>query len=92
MSPGRAIIFSMSLSQPKSWFLFLALAGIGFLLFLPLAVLGLAYERIPYFLTGLTGAGIAWVIAAFIGIRLANGIMDGRYRNLQPMPWREQVW
>ena len=46
----------MSLSQPKSWFAFLSLAGIGFLLFLPVAVLGLAYEHIPYFLTGLTGA------------------------------------
>jgi len=82
----------MSLSQPKSWFAFLSLAGIGFLLFLPVAVLGLAYEHIPYFLTGLTGAGIAWVIAAFVGVWLATGILQGRYRNLQPMPWREQVW
>jgi hypothetical protein len=82
----------MSLSQPKSWFAFVALAGIGFLLFLPMAVLGLAYEKIPYFLAGLTGAGIAWFIAAFMGIRLANGIMEGRYRDLRPASWREQVW
>jgi hypothetical protein len=82
----------MSLSQPKSWFAFLAGAGIGFLLFLPMAVLGLAYERIPLFLAGLAGAGIAWLLAAAMGIRLATGIVEGRYRDLQPMPWRQQVW
>ena len=82
----------MNLSQPKSWFFFLAGAGIGFLLFLPMAVVGLAYEKIPYFLAGLAGAGIAWFVAAFMGIRLAHGIMQGRYRDLRPASWREQVW
>ena len=82
----------MSVAQPKSWFGFLAGAGVGFLLFLPMAILGLAYERIPFFLTGLGGAGLAWLVAAFMGIRLATGILDGRYRDLQPMPWRQQVW
>ena len=82
----------MSVAQPKSWFGFLVAAGVGFLLFLPMAILGLAYERIPFFLTGLGGAGLAWLFAAFMGIRLATGILDGRYRDLQPMPWRQQVW
>jgi len=82
----------MSLSQPKSWFAFLILAGTGFLLFLPIAVLGLTNERIPYFLAGLAGAGIAWIVAAFMGILLASRIIHGHYRDLQPMPWREQVW
>jgi hypothetical protein len=83
---------SMSLSQPKSWIAFLAAAGVGFLLFLPMAVVGMAYTRIPFLLTGLAGAGVAWLAAAAVGIWLANGVVKGRYRDLRPMPWREQVW
>ena len=82
----------MSLSHPKSWFAFLAGAAAGFLVFLPMAAVGLAYERIPVFLAGLAAAAVAWIAAAFMGIRLATGIMDGRYRDLQPQPWRRQVW
>ena len=82
----------MSLAKPKSWIGFLAGTGIAFLLFVPMAVLGLAYERIPFFLTGLGGAGVFWLVAAFMGIRLATGIHEGRYRDLRPMPWRDQVW
>jgi hypothetical protein len=82
----------MSLSQPKSWFAFLVAAGVGFLLFLPMAILGVSYQRIPFFLTGLTGAGIVWLLAAALGIYLAAGILKGRYRDLHPAPWRDQVW
>jgi hypothetical protein len=82
----------MNLSQPKSWIAFLIGAGAGFLLFLPMAIVGLAYERIPFFLAGLACAGVAWLAAAGMGIRLASGILEGRYKDLQPMPWREQLW
>ena len=82
----------MSVSQPKSWFAFLTVAAIGFLVFLPMAIVGLNYMRIPYFLAGLTGAGVAWLLAAATGIFLASRIVAGRYKDLQPMPWREQVW
>jgi len=82
----------MSVKQPKSWIGFLVAAGIGFLLFLPLAMVGLALERIPFFLTGLGGAAAAWFVAAFMGILLAYRIRAGHYRDLQPLPWREQVW
>lgn len=82
----------MSLTQPKSWIAFLAAAGVGFLLFLPMAMLGLAYQRIPLFLAGLTGAALAWFAAAIMGLRLATGILEGRYRDLRPASWREQVW
>ena len=82
----------MSLSQPKSWFAFLAVAAIGFLVFLPMAVVGIAKTHIPYFLTGLTGAGVAWLLAAGMGIYLASGVRMGRYREIHPQPWRDQVW
>ena len=82
----------MSLAKPKSWIAFLAGAGVGFLVFLPLAVVGLTYQHIPLFLAGLTGAAVAWLLAAFMGMRLATGIADGRYRSLEPLPWRQQVW
>ena len=58
----------------------------------PLAVVGLALERIPFFLAGLAGAAAAWFVAAFMGMLLASRIRSGRYRDLQPLPWREQVW
>lgn len=82
----------MSLSQPKSWFLFLAAAGIGLLLFMPMAIVGMAYTKIVFFLTGMAGAGVAWLLAAGLGIFLATGITKGRYRDLHPQPWRDQVW
>jgi hypothetical protein len=82
----------MSVKHPKSWFAFLIGAGVGFLLFVPLAVVGLALERIPFFLVGLAGAAAAWFVAAFMGILLASGIRSGRYRDLRPLPWRDQVW
>ena len=81
----------MSLAQPKSWFAFLV-AAISATVILPMAILGIAYERIPFFLAGLAGAGVMWLLAAAMGIRLASGILDGRYKQLQPMPWRQQVW
>ena len=37
-------------------------------------------------------AAIFWIAAAFMGLRLASGIVNGRYRDLRPAPWREQVW
>lgn len=82
----------MTLAQPKSWIGFLAGVGVGFLLFLPIALMGLAHARIPWFLAGLTGAAFAWLAAAFMGIRLATGIRQGRYRDLRPASWREQLW
>jgi hypothetical protein len=79
-------------NKPKSWFAFLLGIALGLLVFLPLAAAGLAYERIPLFLGGLVGTAVAWIAAAFMGLRLATGIANGRYRDLQPLPWRDQVW
>ena len=79
-------------AQPLSWFAFLAGVALGFVLFVPMTFVGVAYEKIPLFLTGLTGIAISFIAAAFMGLKLASGIAQGRYRELHPAPWREQLW
>lgn len=78
--------------KPKSWFAFIAGVALGLLVFLPLTVIGLAYERIPLFLTGLAGVGVTFIVASFVGMFLATGVAKGRYRNLRPVALREQIW
>ena len=83
---------TFSSDKPKSWFVFLATLAAAFLIFVPLAVIGLNTKGIPMFLTGLTGAGITWIAAAFLAMWLATRVHQGRYQNLQRAPWRDQVW
>jgi len=78
--------------KPKSWFVFLAAIAAGFLIFVPLALVGLNTRGIPMFLTGLTGAGVSWIAAAFLAMWLATRVHQGRYQNMQRAPWRDQVW
>lgn len=78
--------------KPRSWFVFLAAVAAGFLIFVPLALVGLNTKGIAMFLAGLTGAGLSWIAAAFIAMWLATRVAQGRYRNLQRTPWRDQVW
>jgi hypothetical protein len=78
--------------KPKSWFVFLAAVAAGFLIFVPLALVGLNTKGIPMFLTGLTGAGVTWIAAAFLAMWLATRVAKGRYRDMQRAPWRDQVW
>jgi hypothetical protein len=78
--------------KPRSWFLFLATVAAGFLVFVPLAMVGLGTKGIPMFLTGLAGAGLSWIAAAFIAMWLATRVAEGRYREMKRAPWREQVW
>ena len=79
-------------AKPLSWFAFLAGVALGFLLFVPMTLLAVAYEKIPLFLTGLTGIAISFFAAAFMALKLATGIAEGRYRHIHPAPWRQQVW
>ena len=78
--------------KPRSWFVFLAAVAAGFLVFVPLAVIGLNTKAIPMFLAGLGGAGISWIAAAFLAMWLATRVAQGRYQDLHRAPWRDQVW
>lgn len=82
----------MTSDKPRSWYMFLTGVALGFLVFLPLAVAGLAFERIPLFLAGLAGVGVTFIVAAFMGMHLATGLATGKYQHLRPIPWRDQVW
>lgn len=82
----------ISIDKPKSWITFLVGVALGFLVFSPIALVGLAYERIPVFLTGMAGAGICWIAAACMGFWFAKRLADGRYQDLHQAPWREQIW
>lgn len=82
----------MTSDKPKSWFGFIAGIALGVLVFLPLTAMGIAFERIPLFLTGLAGIGVTFIVAAFMGMHLATGIAQGRYNGLRPLSWRDQVW
>jgi hypothetical protein len=79
-------------AQPLSWFGFLLGVALGMALFAPLACVGLAYTKIPVFLTGMTGVAVSFIAAALMALKLATGIADGRYRDIHPAPWRQQVW
>jgi len=36
--------------------------------------------------------GLSWLVAMVSGVRFLIGFAGGRYRNLEPKGWREQVW
>lgn len=79
-------------SKPLSWFAFLLGAALGLLVFAPLTFVGVAFEKIPLFLIGMGGIAVSFLAAAFMAIKLATGLAQGRYRDVHPAPWRQQVW
>lgn len=78
--------------KPKSLVIFLIGLFAGLLVFLPLAVVGLTLEKITMFLTGTAGVAVSFLLAAFMGFLFATGLRAGRYKEMHPLPWREQVW
>ena len=79
-------------NRPKSWVVFLDALLLGLVLFAPLALVGFHYEMVPLFLFASFCLGIAWCLAAFMALRFAAALYAGHYRNLQPLPWKDQVW
>lgn len=84
--------FHLPQDKPKSFMLFVGLALAGLFIFVPLAVLGLWAERVMLFLTGSAGIALTWLPAAFLGFLFAASLYAGRYKDIHPAPWREQVW
>lgn len=83
---------SLPLDKPKSLVLFFAGLLAGLMVFLPMAILGLTFERVGVFLAGTAGVALTWLPAAFMGFLFAAGLYAGRYKDIRPAPWREQVW
>jgi hypothetical protein len=78
--------------NPKSFYVFIGAIALGLFVFVPLAFAGLSLRGIPWFLTGMAGAGLSWLVAAFVGMYLASRGAQGHYETLRPASWREQVW
>ncbi len=78
--------------KPKSLLVFIAGTLAGLVVFVPLAILGLANEKVMLFLTGSAGIALTWLPAAFMGLLFAAGLYAGNYREMRSLPWREQLW
>ena len=78
--------------KPKSLLVFLAGLTIGLVIFVPLAITGLALEKVGLFLTGSAGIAATWLPAAFMGFLFTAGLYAGRYKQMEDRPWRDQVW
>jgi hypothetical protein len=78
--------------KPKSFYVFIGAIALGLFVFVPVAFAGLSLRGIPWFLTGMAGAGLSWLVAAFVGMYLASRAAQGRYEALRPAAWREQLW
>lgn len=78
--------------KPRSWFLFLGATALGLFVFVPIAIAGLNLRGIPFFLAGMAGAGVSFIVAAFVALYLASRVASGRYRDLRAACWRDQVW
>jgi hypothetical protein len=59
---------------------FLACAGAGLLLFMPMAAAGLAYRVMGLFIAGLAAAGVCWLVAAAMGLHCAALLARERHR------------
>jgi hypothetical protein len=81
-----------TLEKPKSLLVFLAGLLAGLLVFVPMIIAGLALEKVMLMLTGAAGLAVAWLPAAFMALLFTARLAAGDYREMQPRPWREQVW
>ena len=78
--------------KPKSLLFFLGGLLAGLFVFVPMIIAGLALEKVMLMLTGAAGLAVAWLPAAFMALLFAARLAAGDYREIQPRPWREQVW
>lgn len=77
---------------PLSLVVFATGTMLAVFLFAPLALAGYHLEKIPLFLAGTAAFAVASLVAAFMGFRFTAALAAGRYRAIEPRPWREQVW
>ena len=77
--------------KPRSWVVAIS-AGLLGLLF-GLIAFGAAWADMPAIKTLFFFAFAAcWAIFAMCWVIFIVGHLSGRYRSIQPRPWREQVW
>jgi hypothetical protein len=78
--------------KPKSWVLFICAGLIGLLAFGPVIGLGIYLETNWLRRMGVAGFFVCWCVMAVSGVISVVGGLSGRYRNLEPKDWKDQVW
>ena len=78
--------------KPKSWVIFVLAVLIGLLVFGPIGFLGAYFEVTELYLLAAFGFMSCWLVAAVTLIVFFAKLISGKYRNLPPRPWSDQVW
>jgi hypothetical protein len=78
--------------KPKAWVIFICAGLIAVLGFGPLMFIGEWLQIGVLEWIGTTGFLLCWATAAAMSVILIPNTFAGKYRNLQPRPWKEQVW
>jgi hypothetical protein len=78
--------------MPKSWVLFTCAILVGLLVFGPIAAIAVWIDIHALFAAAQLGFFASWAIAAVMWLVGMFGLLTGKHRNLQPRPWKEQVW
>lgn len=78
--------------KPKSFVVFICAGLLGLLIFGPIAFLGGLREISAIYYLGAGGFVVCWTVMAINMLVFFVGLIGGKYRDLQPRAWKEQVW
>ncbi len=77
--------------KPRSWVIAISAGLLGLLM--GIAAFGAAWAEYEVIKTVFFAAFAAcWVLFVVCWVVFIVGQVSGRYRTIQPRPWREQVW
>ena len=79
-------------NKPKSWVVFICACLMGLLVFGPIAAAGSIWGLSALYAIGYAGFIVTWCVGAASFIVFALGLVSGKYRELSPRSWRDQVW
>lgn len=78
--------------KPKSWVVFTLAGLIGVVIFGPLMFAGDYFGSKVLYNLAFGGFLICWMAACGAGILLTVGKAQGKYANVEKLPWDKQVW
>ena len=81
----------LPLDKPRSWTLFI-LAGLSGVAAGLLAFVAATFEVRALAVAGVVIFVTCWSVGVVSWLIFVSGLVRGRYRNLKPAPWKEQIW